>query len=60
MKSFVELYLYKKPGVVLNYVSDIGFTYQLNKKTQMDLSGGIDLVKPKGNFYFEGGLSYNF
>jgi len=58
--SFVELYLYKKPGVVLNAVTDIGFTYQLNQKTQLDLSGGIDLIRPKGNFYFEGGLSYNF
>jgi len=58
--SFIELYVYKKPTSITNYVSDIGTTFQVNKKLQLDFAIGLDLVKPSGNYYFDGGLSYNF
>jgi hypothetical protein len=58
--TFIELYLYKTSKKPLNYVSDIGITYQLNDKFQIDFSAGLDLIKPKGNLYFEGGITYNF
>ncbi len=60
LNSFIELYLYKAPQVQLNYVSDIGITYQLNKHLQLDFSTGFDIVKPKGNYYLSCGISYNF
>ena len=60
LNSFIELYLYKTPQVQLNYVSDIGITYQLNKKLQLDFSAGLDIVQPQGNYNLSGGISYNF
>jgi hypothetical protein len=60
ISAFLELYFYKNPEIKMNYVSDIGFTYQLNSKLQIDFACGLDLVNPRGNFYFDGGLSYNF
>ena len=57
---FIEVYMYHTPGLKTNYVSDLGITYQLNKKLQLDFAFGSDLVVPKGNLYFDGGVSYNF
>ncbi|WP_199119561.1 transporter [Pedobacter sp. ASV28] len=57
---FAEFYLYKVPEIRLNYVSDIGMTYQFNKKLQFDFATGLDIIKPNGNSYFNCGISYNF
>ncbi|AWG26128.1 transporter [Flavobacterium kingsejongi] len=58
--AFVEFYLYQQPHMELNYVSDIGITYQLEKKLQLDLSAGRDIVKPQGNYFCSGGITCNF
>lgn len=60
LNVFAEFYLYKAPNLKLNYVSDIGMTYQLNKKLQFDFATGVDILKPQGNYYFNGGVTYNF
>ena len=60
LNSFIEFYLYKAPLMQMNYVSDIGITYQLTKKLQLDFSAGLNIVQPQGNFYYSGGISYNF
>jgi len=57
---FAEFYLYKAPGLKLNYVSDIGLTFQVNKKLQLDFATGLDILHPDGNSYFDGGITYNF
>ncbi len=57
---FVELYLYQNPGADINYVTDIGITQLLNKRLQLDFACGLDLVHPDGNYYFDGGITYNF
>lgn len=60
LNIFIELYLYKSAQSKLNYVSDIGSTYQLNKRLQIDFSVGLDIKKPKGDYYYSGGITYNF
>lgn len=57
--TFMELYLYDGSLQTVNYVADIGITYQINKRLQIDLAAGRDLVHPKGNYYLDGGLSFN-
>ncbi|MBC7935061.1 MAG: hypothetical protein H7Y86_06850 [Rhizobacter sp.] len=60
LNSFIEFYLYKAPLMQINYVSDIGITYQLNKQLQIDFSAGLNVVQPQGNYYYSGGFTYNF
>lgn len=60
LNVFVEFYLYKAPDVQLNYVSDIGMTYQFNKKLQFDFAAGLDIIRPSGNYYLNTGVTYNF
>lgn len=60
LNSFIEFYLYKAPLMQMNYVFDAGITYQLNKKLQLDFSAGLDVAQPQGDFYYSGGISYNF
>jgi hypothetical protein len=60
LNVFAETYVYKRENIRLNIVSDIGATFQLNRKLQFDLAFGLDLVRPRGNQYIDGGISYNF
>lgn len=57
---FIEAYYFKKPLVKNNFVMDAGIALQLNKKLQLDFATGLDITLPKGNYYFDGGVSYNF
>lgn len=58
--AFIEFYFFKKPTIQMNYVVDLGITYQFTKKLQADFAFGLDLVHPNGNLYFDGGITYNF
>ncbi len=60
LEIFGELYYYSSKDKPNNYVSDTGITWQMNKNFQWDLSFGVDIIKPKGNFYFEFGFAYIF
>ena len=60
LNSFIEFYLYKSPLMQMNYVTDIGITYQLKKQLQIDFSAGLDVAHPQGDFYYSGGITYNF
>lgn len=60
LNIFTEFYFYKKPSNNTVFVSDIGVTYLLNKRTLIDFATGLNLTNTNGNFYFDGGLTYNF
>lgn len=60
INCFAEFYLFKSPERPTNYVSDFGCTYLVSKKLLLDISSGINLTHPKGNFYYSGGITYNF
>jgi hypothetical protein len=57
---FGELYYYSSKAKPNNFVSDLGVTWQMTKFLQWDFSFGMDIIKPKGNFYSEFGLAYSF
>ncbi|TDO20261.1 transporter [Pedobacter duraquae] len=57
---FAEIYVYKAPSIRLNYVSDLGVTFQVTKLLQFDFAAGLDIVHPAGNSYFDGGITLNF
>lgn len=59
-QGFIEFYYYDTRNKPFNMVTDIGITAQVNNRLQVDFAFGLDLKKPKGNLYFDGGISYNF
>ncbi len=59
--AFTEFYgFFPSQSSTNNYVTDVGITYQLNKKLQLDLTAGRDLSRPSGNSFSQGGITYNF
>lgn len=58
--AFSEFYVFVPSESFINYVTDIGTTYQLLKRLQLDLTIGLDLSKPNGNSFTQGGITYNF
>lgn len=60
LNIFTEFYFFKKPLSNTVFVTDVGVTYQLNKRTLVDFATGLNLSNINGNFYFDGGVTYNF
>lgn len=58
--AFTEFYIFNPPRSATNYVADLGMTCQFSKKLQLDLTIGLDLSRPKGNSFSQGGFTYNF
>lgn len=60
LAAFTEIYTYKQPVVKLSWVTDIGATYLLTTRLQADFACGLNLTRPDGDYYFDGGITYNF